>query len=167
MPCAKYYWYVCILGIPNGIHLQEMDAYFLIIHCKVYTATYFSTWLTICSTYLKRYLRIADICHQGRRNWEGQGGDSPPPPYFGRSVNPIPTRGADYSHNLATRSTGFSERPTALLLAVKIHCCCHRTASKWLTGLLMIFRACLYSCSNKVLHANVSPVAWYGLPTSN
>ena len=36
------------------------------------------------------------------------------PPDFGRSVNPISTRGTDYAHLITTGTTGFSELPTAL-----------------------------------------------------
>ena len=42
----------------------------------------------------------------------GQGGDCAP--YFGISVIPIPTRGADYAYNITIRPHGFSDLPTAL-----------------------------------------------------
>ena len=38
------------------------------------------------------------------------------PPEFGRSINPIQTRGADYAHQIIhTGTPGFSDPPTALL----------------------------------------------------
>ena len=36
------------------------------------------------------------------------------PPVFGRSVNPISTRGADYAHHITAGTPGFSDLPTAL-----------------------------------------------------
>ena len=33
---------------------------------------------------------------------------------FGRSVNPISTRGTDYAHLITTGTPGFSDLPTAL-----------------------------------------------------
>ena len=36
------------------------------------------------------------------------------PPDFGRSVNPISTRGTDYAHLITTDTPGFSALPTAL-----------------------------------------------------
>ena len=36
------------------------------------------------------------------------------PPDFGRSVNPILTRGTDYAHLITTGTPGFSDLPTAL-----------------------------------------------------
>ena len=36
------------------------------------------------------------------------------PPDFGRSVNPISTRGTDYAHLIITGTPGFSDLPTAL-----------------------------------------------------
>ena len=41
-------------------------------------------------------------------------GDAMAPPAFGRSVNPISTRGTDYAHLITTGTTGFSDLPTAL-----------------------------------------------------
>ena len=38
------------------------------------------------------------------------------PPDFGRSVNPISTRGTDYAHLIITGTSGFSHLPTALSL---------------------------------------------------
>jgi hypothetical protein len=35
------------------------------------------------------------------------------PPCFGRLVNPISTRGADYAHHITAGIPGFSDRPTA------------------------------------------------------
>ena len=37
-------------------------------------------------------------------------------PDFGRSVNPISTRGTDYAHLITTGTTGFSDLPTALTI---------------------------------------------------
>ena len=39
------------------------------------------------------------------------------PPYLGRSVKPISTRGADYAHQIITTvpPPGFSDLPTALM----------------------------------------------------
>ena len=39
-------------------------------------------------------------------------------PDFGRSVNPIPTRGTDYAHLITTGTPGFSDLPTALFYAL-------------------------------------------------
>ena len=39
------------------------------------------------------------------------GGCTPPPPYFGRPVNPISTRGADYVPHITTRPHRFSDFP--------------------------------------------------------
>ena len=39
-------------------------------------------------------------------------------PDFGRSVNPISTRGTDYAHLITTGTPGFSDLPTALNRAV-------------------------------------------------
>ena len=36
------------------------------------------------------------------------------PPDFGRSVNPISTRVADYAHHITTGLPGFTDLPTAL-----------------------------------------------------
>ena len=36
------------------------------------------------------------------------------PPDFGRSVQPISTRGTDYAHLITTGTPGFSDLPTAL-----------------------------------------------------
>ena len=36
------------------------------------------------------------------------------PLVFGRTVNPISTRGADYAHHITTGPPGFSDLPTAL-----------------------------------------------------
>ena len=36
-------------------------------------------------------------------------------PDFGRSVNPISTRGTDYAHLITNGTPGFSDLPTALL----------------------------------------------------
>ena len=44
---------------------------------------------------------------------EGAGGAMAPPD-FGRSVNPISTRGTDYAHLITTGTPGFSDLPTAL-----------------------------------------------------
>ena len=35
-------------------------------------------------------------------------------PDFGRSVNPMSTRGTDYAHLITTGTPGFSDFPTAL-----------------------------------------------------
>ena len=35
-------------------------------------------------------------------------------PDFGRSINPISTRGTDYAHLITTGTPGFSDLPTAL-----------------------------------------------------
>ena len=37
------------------------------------------------------------------------------PPDFGRSVNPISTRGTDYAHLITTGTPGFSDLPAALI----------------------------------------------------
>ena len=39
------------------------------------------------------------------------------PPDFGRSVNPISARRADYAHHITTCPSGFSDLPTALTVA--------------------------------------------------
>ena len=45
----------------------------------------------------------------------GQGG-----PEFGVSVNPIPTRGADYAHRITASPTGFENPAAALYHIVNI-----------------------------------------------
>ena len=40
----------------------------------------------------------------------------PPPPDFGRSVDPIQTRGADSAHHITTSPLGFSDLTTALIM---------------------------------------------------
>ena len=40
------------------------------------------------------------------------------PPDFGRSVNPVSTRGTDYAHLITTGTPGFSDLPTALYYTV-------------------------------------------------
>ena len=44
----------------------------------------------------------------------GGAGGAMAPPDFGRSVNPISTRGRDYAHLITTGTPGFSDLPTAL-----------------------------------------------------
>ena len=44
------------------------------------------------------------------------------PPDFGRSVNPISTRGTDYAHLITIGTPGFSDLPTALQLAIEETC---------------------------------------------
>ena len=44
-------------------------------------------------------------------------GDAMAPPDFGRSVDPISSRGTDYTHLIATGTPGFSDLPTALCCA--------------------------------------------------
>ena len=48
----------------------------------------------------------------------GDGAHWPPPPYFGRFVNAIEIKGADYAHHISTfpPPSGFSDLPTALAL---------------------------------------------------
>ena len=48
----------------------------------------------------------------------GRGGHAPPP-VFGRTVNPISTRGTDYAHHSTECPTGFSDLATALVLNVQ------------------------------------------------
>ena len=50
------------------------------------------------------------------KGMEGQSqGEAPPPPVFGRSVNPISTRGgAHYAHHITKCHPGFSDLATAL-----------------------------------------------------
>ena len=36
------------------------------------------------------------------------------PPEFGSSVNPIPTRGADYAHHITASTPGFENLTTSL-----------------------------------------------------
>ena len=43
------------------------------------------------------------------------------PPNFGRSVNPISTRGTEYAHLLATGTPVFSDLPMALFTLPIIH----------------------------------------------
>ena len=50
---------------------------------------------------------------QGRRKRGGWGGFSPP--VFGQTVNPISTRGADYTHHSTTSPPGFSDLATGLI----------------------------------------------------
>ena len=42
-------------------------------------------------------------------------------PDFGRSVNPISTRGTDYAHLITTGTPGFSDLPTALNIRLLGH----------------------------------------------
>ena len=42
------------------------------------------------------------------------------PPDFGRSVNPISTRGTDYAHLITTGTLGFSDLPTVLRSATDL-----------------------------------------------
>ena len=44
----------------------------------------------------------------------GGAGGAMEPPDFGRSVNPISTRGTDNAHLITTGTPGFSDLPTAL-----------------------------------------------------
>ena len=44
----------------------------------------------------------------------GGAGGAMAPPDFGRSVNPISTRGTDYAHLITTDTPGFLALPTAL-----------------------------------------------------
>ena len=44
----------------------------------------------------------------------GDAGGAMAPPDFGRSGNPISTRGTDYAHLITTSTPGFSDLPTAL-----------------------------------------------------
>ena len=46
----------------------------------------------------------------------GTGGRGAPPSVFGRPVNPISTRGADYAHHITTCPLGFSVLLTALYI---------------------------------------------------
>ena len=63
------------------------------------------------------YLRIRDVV-------PGGAGGAMAPPDFGRSVNPISTRGTDYAHLTTTSSLGFPDHPTALRMEKKstMHC---------------------------------------------
>ena len=45
------------------------------------------------------------------------------PPDFGRSVNPISTRGTDYAHLITTGTPGFTDLPTALLRLFDFNLC--------------------------------------------
>ena len=45
------------------------------------------------------------------------------PPDFGRSVNPISTRGTDYAHLITNDTSGFSDLPTALII-ISVLCSC-------------------------------------------
>ena len=49
----------------------------------------------------------------------GGAGVAMAPPDFGRSVNPISTRGTDYAHLISTGTPGFSDLPTALWSKLK------------------------------------------------
>ena len=44
----------------------------------------------------------------------GGAGGANAPPYFGRSVNSISTRGTDYTHLITTGTPRFSDLPMAL-----------------------------------------------------
>ena len=41
-------------------------------------------------------------------------------PDFGRSVDPISTRGIDYAHLITTGTPAFSDLPTALTINIKV-----------------------------------------------
>ena len=49
----------------------------------------------------------------------GGAGGAMVPPDFGRSVNPISTRGTDYAHLITTGTPGFLDLPTALILQLR------------------------------------------------
>ena len=46
----------------------------------------------------------------------GDAGGAMAPPDFGRSGNPISTRGTDYAHLITTVSPGFSDFPSSLCI---------------------------------------------------
>ena len=50
----------------------------------------------------------------------GGAGGAMAPPDFGRSVNPISTRGTDYTHLITNGTPGFSDLLTALIKSIKI-----------------------------------------------
>ena len=66
---------------------------------------------------------------QGRLN-QGAGGTLAPP-FFGRSVNPISTRGSAFTHHINTFPTDFQNLPTALhwhkvqSVSTRDRCCFH------------------------------------------
>ena len=55
----------------------------------------------------------AGLLQAGGLGWGGFN-FTPPPPVFGRTVNPISTREADYAHHSTTSPFGFSNLATAL-----------------------------------------------------
>ena len=50
-------------------------------------------------------------------------------PEFGVSVNPIPTRGADYAHRITACPPGF-ENLAASLLGIQLNLCCMCISNK-------------------------------------
>ena len=52
------------------------------------------------------------VTSQSRRKGGTLGASAPP--MFGRTVNPISTRGADYAHHSTSSPPGFSDLATAL-----------------------------------------------------
>ena len=59
--------------------------------------------------------------YQGWWN-RGSGGSHPPPPYFGRSVTPIWTEGADYDPQLTDRPPDFQTFRHPCVLRMALHC---------------------------------------------
>ena len=74
-------------------------------------------WLIWCTLYVESNQSWNDLLLLGLSEPGGTGAIDPPP-YFGRSVNPIEIRGADYAHHISTfpPPSGFSDLPTSLAL---------------------------------------------------
>ena len=86
---------------------------------------------------------------QGCRNREhgGRGRRRSPLSVFGRSVNPIPTRGrTDYAHYITTRPPDFQHLPRALLCTAKL--------LKNLTNKFCKSRVCVVKMSENQIHTH-------------
>ena len=65
---------------------------------------------------LKLKFPFGNYMSQARRERGGWGGFSPPPPVFGQTVTPIPTRGADFTHRSSKSPPGISDLATGLIM---------------------------------------------------
>ena len=65
-------------------------------------------YLTFEILFLNMYLLCRPVA-------SGGAGGARAPPVFGRTVNPISTRRADYTHHRTTSPSGFSDLATVLL----------------------------------------------------
>ena len=75
-------------------------------------------WLIWCTLYVESNQSWNGLLLLGLSEPGGTGAIDPPPPYFGRSVNPIEIKGADNAHHISIfpPPSGFSDLPSALAL---------------------------------------------------